>query len=141
MSDTDEKTKPEEPVIRSPEESQMDVNDLYREEIVTDRKIGMIRMLIPIKVNGEPDIERDTVYTGEAQLMTQMGPIPISFEIEARDLGEAVANYKEAAKKGVEKTVQQLKELRRQEATKLVVPGQPGFTPPTGTGGSGIVMP
>ncbi|MCD8339537.1 MAG: hypothetical protein LUC43_04975 [Burkholderiales bacterium] len=140
MSDTTTDKKPDEPVIRTPEESQMDVNDLYREEIYTDRKIGIIRALIPIHVNGEEDVNRDTLFTGEAQIMTQMGPIPITFDIDARDLAEAVAMYKEAAKKGVENTVQQLKELRRQEATKLVVPGQPGF-PSAGTGGSGIVMP
>ena len=45
---------------------------------------------------------------------------------------------KEAAKAGVQETIQKLQELRRQEASKLVVPGQPGFTPPSG---SGIVMP
>ncbi len=121
-------------------ESQMNANELYREEVFTDRRIGVIRVLVPVKATGEPDLDRKTLYSGEAQIMTQMGALPISFEIEADDLAGAVASYKEAAKEGVQKTIKQLQELRRQEASKLVVPGQPGFTPP-GAGGSGLVMP
>lgn len=73
--------------------------------------------------------------------MTQMGALPISFDIEADNLAAAVANYREAAKAGVEKTMKELQELRRAAASKIVVPGQPGFTPPEGAGGSGLVMP
>ena len=61
--------------------------------------------------------------------------------IEADNLAAAVANYREAAKAGVEKTMKELQELRRAAASKIVVPGQPGFTPPEGAGGSGLVMP
>ena len=81
------------------------------------------------------------IYTGEAQIMTQMGALPISFDIEADNLAAAVANYREAAKAGVEKTMKELQELRRAAASKIVVPGQPGFTPPEGAGGSGLVIP
>ncbi|CDA43507.1 putative uncharacterized protein [Proteobacteria bacterium CAG:139] len=56
-------------------------------------------------------------------------------------MAAAVANYREAAKAGVEKTMKELQELRRAAASKIVVPGQPGFTPPEGAGGSGLVMP
>ncbi len=119
-------------------EARMNPDALYREEIYTDRKIGVIRALIPIKISGEFDDTRTTLYTGEGQIMTQMGPLPISFEIPAQNLAEAVEKYGEAAKKGVQETIEKLQELRRQEASKLVVPGQPGFSAPQG---SGIVMP
>lgn len=59
--------------------------------------------------------------------MTQMGALPISFDIEADNLAAAVANYREAAKAGVEKTMKELQELRRAAASKIVVPGQPGL--------------
>jgi len=38
--------------------------------------------------------------------------------------------------------MKELQELRRQAASKIVVPGQPGFNPPPagGTPGSGIIM-
>ncbi len=122
------------------EKLKMDPNDLYKEEVYMDRKIGLIRCLIPVKATGEKDDSRKAIFTGEAQIMTQVGPVPINFEIEAEDLAGAVAVYAQSAKAGIEKTVEQLKELRRQEASKLVVPGQAGFNPP-GTSGSGLVMP
>ena len=116
-------------------QEQMDAANLFREEIYTDRKIGVIRCLVPVTADGK------VIYTGEAQIMTQMGALPISFDIEADNLAAAVANYREAAKAGVEKTMKELQELRRAAASKIVVPGQPGFTPPEGAGGSGLVMP
>lgn len=118
-------------------QEQMDAANLFREEIYTDRKIGVIRCLVPVTAEGKVDESRKVIYTGEAQIMA----LPISFDIEADNLAAAVANYREAAKAGVEKTMKELQELRRAAASKIVVPGQPGFTPPEGAGGSGLVMP
>lgn len=116
----------------------MDASDLWREEIVTDRKIGTIRMMLPIRADGSADPARATVFTGEAQMMTNMGPLPINFDIEAKTLAEAVSGYAAAAKVAVERTVRELQELRREAASGLVLPGQGGFGPggmPPGLGG------
>ena len=69
----------------------MDEASLYREEIYTDRKIGTLRVLLPVKSDGTPDSQRPTVYQGEAQLMTNVGPLPISFDIDATTLADAVS--------------------------------------------------
>lgn len=122
-------------------EAVMDAASLYREEIYTDRKIGTLRVLQPVKSDGSPDTVRRTVFQGEAQLMTNMGPLPISFEVEATNLAEAVAAYGEAAKAGVERAVHELQELRRQASSSIVLPGTagaaglPGGLPPGGLGG------
>jgi len=100
----------------------MDAFALYREEIVTDRKVGTIRMMVPILSSGAPDPARATVYTGEAQIMTNMGALPVSFDIEAATLAEAVAQYGEAAKAGIERTMRELQEMRRQASSGLIVP-------------------
>ena len=71
---------------------QMDVSALVREEIITDRKIGTIRVLTPVTVDGTRDFARDVVYMGETQIMTQMGPLPISFQIKAATLADFVPN-------------------------------------------------
>src|SRR5512141_2465931 len=63
-------------------EAAMDAASLYREETYTDRKIGTLRVLVPVKSDGSPDTARPALYQGEAQLMTNMGPLPISFDIE-----------------------------------------------------------
>ena len=119
----------------------MDASSLYREEIYTDRRIGTIRALVPVDGNGTTDQARAVVYVGEAQIMTQMGPLPVSFEIEAKSLGQAVAGYADAAKTAVERTVNELQEMRRQAASGLVLPGQGGAGfGPSGLGGGGKIQ-
>lgn len=125
--------------LRPPEErgtdAQMDADNLYREEIVTDRKVGTLRMMTPIKSDGSADGARPTLFIGEAQIMTQAGPLPINFEIEAANLVGAIAGFGEAAKEGVERTVRELQELRRQQQSSIVVPGAGGMG---GLGGGGM---
>lgn len=100
----------------------MDAASLYREEVVTDRKVGTIRLMVPITADGAPDASRPTLYAGEAQIMTNVGALPVSFEIDARNLAEAVARYGDAAREGIERTMRELQELRRQASSGLIVP-------------------
>ena len=118
-------------------EAAMDATSLYREEIYTDRKIGTLRVLIPVKSDGSPDTARTPLYQGEAQLMTNMGPLPISFDIEARTLSEAVAGYAEATKAGIERAMRELQEMRRQQSSSIVLPPAGASLPPGGPLGGG----
>ncbi|MEK7839655.1 MAG: hypothetical protein AAB252_00615 [Pseudomonadota bacterium] len=111
----------------------MDPASLCREDIFTDRKMGTIRRLVPIKADGTDDSSRPMTYIGEAQLMTPMGTLPINFPIEAKSLEEAVAKYGVTAKAAVDRTMKELTEMRRQAASSLVIP-QPG----TGIGPGGL---
>ncbi len=122
---------------------EMDAANLYREEMITDRKMGVIHVLTPVTPAGAVDAARSPIYTGEVQIMTQMGPLPISFEIKAANLEEAVKLYGESAKKGVQDTIEKMQQMRREAASKIVTPGTPGFgvPPAPGAGGSGLVMP
>ena len=115
---------------------EVDPNDLYREEVFTDRKAGSIRRLTPIKSNGDTDTKRPVIYIGQAQLLTPVGAVPLSFEIPANSLDEAARKFSEAAGAAVEETQKELEELRREAASSIVVPrgGDPGF----GGGGPGI---
>jgi len=123
----------------------MDPNALYREEIYTDRKLGTLRVMLPVTAMGAPDPSRPPIYTGEAQLMTNMGPLPIAFEIPAATFGEAIARYGAAAKEGIERTMRELQELRRQSQSSLIVPGAggglPPGLPPGGLTGGGLKLP
>jgi len=127
--------------LRPPEErgneAKMDADNLYREEIITDRKVGTLRMMTPLKSDGSVDGARAVLYIGEAQIMTQAGPLPINFEVEAKNLGDAVAQFGDAAKEAVERTVRELQELRRQQASSIVVPGAGGMGGLGGLGGAG----
>ena len=118
----------------------MDAAALYKEEIVTDRKVGTIRMLTPIKKDGSTDSSRAVIYIGEAQLMTNVGTLPINFELEAQTLEDAVAKFSDTAKDAVERTMKDLQEMRRQAASQIVVP-QGGMGGLGGMGGPGGVPP
>ncbi len=114
----------------------MDAASVYREDVYTDRKVGTIRCMTPVKSDGSPDTARPATYIGEAQILTPMGAIPVTFEIEATGLAEAIKNYEEAAKEGVERTVKEIQEYRRQQASSIVIPqGGAGGLPGMGGGG------
>jgi hypothetical protein len=124
----------------------MDAKSLYREEIITDRKVGTLRVMYPILADGKADASRAVIYVGEAQLMTSVGALPINFEIEAQSLEQAVSGFAEAAKEAVERTMKDLQELRRQAASSIVVPqggmgGLGGMGPGGVPGGGKIQMP
>ena len=130
----------ERPDDRMPE-PRMDSTSLYREELYTDRKVGMIRVLTPVKTDGSPDISRPAVFVGEAQIYTNMGALPLSFELEASSLQEAVQQYADAAKQAVEQAVKEIQELRRQAASSIVIPqGGAGGLGGGGPGG-GLIGP
>jgi hypothetical protein len=67
----------------------MDPASLYREEVFTDRKAGVI-------------------------LLTPGGVLPLAFEIAAATLGEAVATFGDQAKAAVQQALDEVQELRRQ---------------------------
>lgn len=128
---------PDQPQGTEPD-PQMDAAALYREEIFTDRKIGTIRRLIPVKADGSNDPARPVVYVGEAQVLTPMGTLPLSFEIPAQTLQEAIAKFGPATKDAVEHARQELQELRRQASSSIVVPqGGAGALGPGGLPGGG----
>jgi len=114
-------------------DARMDAASLYREELYTDRAAATLRVLVPVTRDGTPDGARATVYMGEAQILTNMGPLPINFEIAAASLADAVANYGEAAKAGVDNAMRELQEMRRQASSSLVIPQ--GGVPNLGGGG------
>ena len=126
-------------------EAQMDAAALYQEEMFTDRRVGALRRLTPVKNDGTHDAARPTLFIGQAEIMTNMGPVPINFEIEADTLAKAIEGFGPAAQVAIERTVQQIQEMRRQQASQLVVPqgGIPNLGPggPRGAGGGKIQIP
>ena len=119
----------------------MDSAGVYREDLYTDRKVGTIRCLTPVKSDGSPDAGRKAVYVGEAQIMTPMGALPVSFEIAGASLADAIAGYAAAAKEAIERTVKEIQDLRRQAASSIVIPqGGAGGLPPGGLGGGGKIQ-
>ena len=66
----------------------VDVENLHREEVFSDLQAASVRRLTPVKSDGSTDTTRDIIYIGETNLMTQMGPLPVQFPIEAKSLDD-----------------------------------------------------
>jgi len=107
-------------------EIKMDVTNLFREEVFTDNTVGTVRRLTPVTADGEPDPARSLQFVGSTQVMTTAGPLPLSFEIEAATLAEAAEAFGPAARDAFEKTMEELREMQRQQASSIVVPGAGG---------------
>jgi hypothetical protein len=116
-------------------EPKMDSQDLYREDMFTDRRVGTIRVLTPVKADGTPDSSRAASYVGQAQIMTPAGALPLSFEIDAKTLAEACEGFAEGAKLAFEETMKELQEMRRQQASSIVIPEAGAASALTGQGG------
>jgi hypothetical protein len=116
-------------------EPKMDSQDLYREDIYSDRRVGTIRVMTPVKPDGTPDPARATSYVGQAQIMTPAGALPLSFEIEARTLAEACEGFADGAKIAFEETMKELQEMRRQQASSIVIPDAGAASALAGQGG------
>lgn len=108
--------------LSSGPEPQMNADDLYLEEVFTDRRVGSIQRLSPVDGQGRPDPGRPVQYIGQTQILTAAGALPLSFEIPATNLGEAAERFGEEAQKAVEDTMERLKEMRREAASSLIVP-------------------
>ena len=96
---------------------------------------------IPVTTAGEPDSTRSEQYIGSTQVLTTAGPLPLSFEIPAESLAEAAAAFGDGAKEAFERTMEELKEMQRQQASSIVVPGQGAGPMGGGMGGGGFQMP
>ena len=115
-------------------EARFDATSVYREELYTDRRVGTIRVLVPVRADGTADAARATLYVGQISVMTPMGTLPISFELEGTTLAEAIAKFADAARVAVDDAMRELQQLRREAASSIVIP-EPGAVPPAGGGG------
>jgi hypothetical protein len=96
--------------------------NLYRDENYSDLQTGGIRQLTPVKANGEIDKSRKVIFYGQTQLITQHGPLPIQFSIDAKNLQMAMEKFPEAMEQYVESMVEEAKKIQRDEQSRIIVP-------------------
>jgi len=120
----------------------VDIENLYREEVFSDMRAASIRRFTPVRADGSPDDSRPTSYIGDTTLVTQMGPLPVQFPIEADNLADAFEQFPEGIRGAIERLNERAKEMAREEASRIVVPtaappgmGGPGGMPGAGPGG------
>jgi len=106
---------------------EVDKDNLYREDVFTDLKVATIRRLTPVAVDGSADPQRETLFSAETQILTPQGPLPIHVPIEAKSLDEAIEKFPAAVQQGVERLVEEARELRRQASSRIVTPAEAGL--------------
>ena len=116
------------------EEIEFNSADLWKEEVITDRTVGSIRVMTPVTAEGEEDSERSVEYYAQTQIMTQAGALPIEGQIEADSLKDAIANFGPTAKQALQEMMERMREMQREAANQIVTPGQA-----MGGGGAGGV--
>jgi hypothetical protein len=121
----------------------LDAAGLYREEVFTDRRAGTIRKLTPVTVDGAEDTTRHVLFSGQTQLLTPAGVLPLVFEIEAESLQDALDKFPEGVKVALEQAIDEAREMRREQASRIVVPevGGGGLGPGPAAGGGKIKFP
>lgn len=119
------------------EQLTMDGQSLYLEESFSDRRVGTIQRLTPVTADGETDEARAVRYVGQTQVMSPAGALPITFELQAESLSQAISQFPDAAEKAVEETIEELKRLQQDQQSSIMVPGQGA----SGGGSSGGNMP
>jgi hypothetical protein len=117
-------------------EAQMSADSLFREDIFTDQRVGTVRRMTPVRSDGSDDPSRAVIFIGQATVMTPMGSLPLSFELPAKSLAEAVAQFGPAAQQAIEEAARELQELRRQASSSIVIP-EAGAASLKGMGGKG----
>ncbi|HKD53996.1 MAG TPA: hypothetical protein VKB72_07225 [Steroidobacteraceae bacterium] len=123
-------------------EIQLDPKGLYREDVFTDRRAGSIRRLTPVNTDGEVDASRQVLFSGQTQLLTPAGVLPLGFEIEAKTLEEALQKFPAGVKVALEQAIDEARELRREAASRIVVPDVgSGVGPGPAPGGGKIKFP
>lgn len=111
---------------RSIDDVQMDTNNLYREETITDLRTGTIKVLYPIKTDGSPNSIRPPMFVCQTELMSNAGMIPVSAPIEAQNLGEAIEKFPAAVKQAVDDMIKRVQDYQREQASRIVTPGELG---------------
>jgi len=104
-------------------DAKLDIDNLYREETITDLRLGQIQVMTPIKADGEADPDRETMFIAHSQIMTQMGALPLQGAIEAASLAEAIEKFPDALDAAMEKLQEEAHRMQREEASRIVTPG------------------
>jgi hypothetical protein len=99
-----------------------DAANVYQEELFTDRTAGAIRRLTPVTPEGLRDPSRPVLFSGQTQLMTPGGVLPLGFEMDVQTLAEAIAQFPAAVHQALENAIEEAREMRREQQSRIVVP-------------------
>ena len=99
---------------------EMDENNLYHEETFTDMKVGSVRRMTPVRVDGTRDKTREPMFFGQTNLASPDGTIPIQCHIPAKTLPEAMKKFPECMEIAMKQIVQRAMEMQQQKSSRII---------------------
>jgi hypothetical protein len=102
----------------------VDANNLYKEEVFSDLRVATIRRLTPVRTDGSSDDSRPTMWSVETQILTPQGLVPVHAPVEAADLAEVIERFPAAIQAGLDRMIEEAREMRRQSANRIVSPAE-----------------
>ena len=93
----------------------VDMNNLYREENITDLKVASIRKMTPVKPDGSTDEGRTALFFGYSQLASPQGPIPVQASLQANNLQEAIEVFPETMQKALDEMVEKARQIQEKQ--------------------------
>lgn len=109
----------------------IDRENLYREESITDLKVGSIRALKPIKLDGSEDSSREDIFIGHTQIMSPQGMIPLQERLTSKTLEAALDEFPGAMQQALARMIDEVKRMQQQEAnqpkqddSRIIMPGR-----------------
>jgi len=109
---------------QSLENIKIDADNLWKEENFTDLKVGSIRKLTPIKLDGTEDESRTATFSATTNIMTPGGALPVSGEIEATNLADAVEKFPDAINKAIKQLQEDMIRYQQEQANRIVTPDE-----------------
>lgn len=106
------------------ENIKIDADNLWIEENITDLKVGSIRKMTPIKADGTEDESRTPTFSATTNIMTPGGALPVSGEIEASNLAEAIEKFPDAINAAIQKLQEDMVKYQQEQASKIVTPDE-----------------
>jgi len=104
----------------------VDTTNLYREEVYSDLRVASIRRLVPVTADGSLDPSRPPLFTAETQILTPQGLVPVHAPVEAATLAEAIEKFPTAIQAGVDRMIEEAREMRRQASNRIITPQEVG---------------
>ena len=98
----------------------LDRSNLYLEESFTDFKVGSVKRFSPVKTDGSPDKERQSIFVGQTSVYTPHGTLPIQNVITAKDLPQAFKRFPEAMHAAMERLMEEAKKMREEKQPPII---------------------
>ena len=113
-------------------EIRMSAGNLYRRKPIPTGRSGAFRYSLRSRRTDPPIFRGSDCSWARHRSLRRRGALPLSFEIEAKSLEEAIGKFGDSAQTALAGTMERIEEMRREAASSIIVPGSDPMAAPGG---------